>query len=104
MEQPNDNANNKKQEPDPDHQNAVVSRNDSSLESKHGADESPMAPDSNNKMRKSVHWSEELVMESESHSPPREMQSSSSSFVGAESNPYVAYSPAPSNSPSIFKS
>ncbi|KAK1361786.1 GLABRA2 expression modulator [Heracleum sosnowskyi] len=110
MEQPNataENDNNKK--PQPDHQNVVVSGYDSSpkfedaVQSPLGRDDvKSMAMDPNNKMRKSVHWSEDLVMESESHSPSREIPSSSSSPVGAKSNPYVAYVPAPSDSPSVM--
>lgn len=106
-----ENANNKK--PEPDHQNLVVSGYDSSPKFKDCV-ESPtekvndvrsMAMDPDNKIRKSVHWSEDLVMESETHFPPREMSSSSSSLVGAKSNPYVANAPAPSDSASvIFKS
>ncbi|KAL8133938.1 GLABRA2 expression modulator-like [Apium graveolens] len=98
MENPNGNDENAKKKPEPDHQNV----DDSSPKFKDCV-ESPtetMAMDTDNKTRKSVHWSEGLVMKSESHSPSREMPSTSSLHVGAKSNPYVAYVPAPSDSPS----
>lgn len=111
MEQPNGNAENAyNNKPEPDHQNVVVSGNNSSTKYKESPTEKvndvkSMAMDTNNKMRKSVHWNEDLVLESELHSPSQEMPSSSSLHVGAKSNPYVAYAPAPSDSPPVmFKS